>query len=301
MHDMRHQHGKQNTYNRAFAVGIALNVAFVVIELVYGMLADSLALVADAGHNLSDVVSLVLAWVAAFLATRRPTRKRTYGYRKVTILASLASALLLLVALGVIIREAIGRFQNPDPVDGMTVIIVAAVGVVINTVTALLFVSGQKYDLNIKGAFLHMAADAAVSLGVVISGVVILSTGWLWLDPAISIVIALVILVGTWGLLRDSLGLMIDAVPREVDVDAVADYLSGLPGVTELHDLHIWAMSTTEVALTAHVVIPGEMPGDRFLDEVSAVLHDRFHIEHMTLQVERGDGDPCKQAHPDTV
>lgn len=301
MHDMRHKHGTPDSHNRAFAIGITLNVAFVIIEVVYGLLADSLALVADAGHNLSDVVSLVLAWVAAFLATRRPTRKRTYGYRKVTILASLTSALLLLVALGVIIREAIGRFRNPDPVDGMTVIAVGAVGVVINTITALLFVSGQKHDLNIKGAFLHMAADAAVSLGVVLSGVAILFTGRLWLDPAVSIVIALVILVGTWGLLRDSLGLMIDSVPRGINVDAVAACLSGLPGVTELHDLHIWAMSTTEVALTAHVVMPDGMADNAFLDEVANTLHDRFQIQHMTLQVERGDGGACKQAHPDTV
>ncbi len=299
MHDMRHQHGVPKPYNRAFAIGIALNVVFVIIEVVYGVLADSLALVADAGHNLSDVVSLVLAWVAAYLATRRPTPRRTYGYRKVTILASLASAFLLLVALGVIIREAIGRFQRPDPVDGMTVIVVAAAGVVINTITALLFVSGQKHDLNIKGAFLHMAADAAVSLGVVLSGVAILFTGWLWLDPAISIIIALVILVGTWGLLRDSLGLVIDFVPRGIDVDAVTAYLCGLPGVTELHDLHIWAMSTTEVALTAHVVMPDGMMNDDFLDTVSDVLYERFHIQHMTLQVE--GGGECKQAHPDTV
>lgn len=292
-----HQQKKQN-YNKAFAVGVILNITFVVIEGVYGILAESLALVADAGHNLSDVIGLVLAWGASFLAAQIPTSRRTYGFRRVTILVSLLSAILLLVALGAIIWEAIGRFSNPKPVDGITIIVVAAIGVVINTVTALMFISGQKHDLNIKGAFLHMAADAGVSLGVVVAGVAILATGWLWLDPMISIVIAIIILFGTWRLLLDSVSLAIDSVPKNIDPDEVEEYLKNLPNVAEVHDLHIWAMSTTEVALTAHLIIPEISVDDAFIQNVSRDLHNKFGIDHPTLQVERGDGKFCKQAHP---
>lgn len=292
-----HQKKKQN-YNKAFAVGVILNITFVVIEGVYGILSESLTLVADAGHNLSDVIGLVLAWGASFLAAKVPTSRRTYGFRRVTILVSLLSSILLLVALGAIIWEAIGRFSNPKPVDGITIIVVAAIGVVINTVTALMFISGQKHDLNIKGAFLHMAADAGVSLGVVVAGFAILATGWLWLDPMISIVIAIIILFGTWRLLRDSVSLAIDSVPKNIDPNKVEEYLKTLPNVLEVHDLHIWAMSTTEVALTAHLIIPEISVDDAFIQNVSRDLYNKFGIDHTTLQVERGDGKFCKQAPP---
>lgn len=295
-----HSHGSGN-YNRAFAIGVVLNTAFVVIEAVYGFIAGSLALIADAGHNLSDVVGLVLAWGASVLAAKQPTPTRTYGFRRVTILASLTSAILLLVALGAMVWEALGRFHEPQAVDGLTVIVVAAIGVVINTATALMFVSGQKQDLNIRGAFLHMAADAGVSLGVVLAGLAILQTGALWLDPAISILIAAIIFAGTWGLLRDSFGLAIDSVPRNIDPDEVRAYLEGLSEVVALHDLHIWAMSTTEVALTAHLVVRDTIVDDAFLQYASGHLHDRFGIAHTTLQLERGDGELCRQAHPGSL
>jgi cobalt-zinc-cadmium efflux system protein len=249
-----HNHQKSN-YNRAFAIGVMLNVIFVAIEAGYGVAAGSLALIADAGHNLTDVLSLLLAWGAALLATKPATEKRTYGFRKVTIMASLASAILLLVALGAITWEAIGRFFDPKPVEGVTVIAVAAIGVVINTITALLFVSGQKHDLNIRGAFLHMAADAGVSFGVVVAGVIILVTGWLLIDPLISLLIVAVILVGTWSLLRDSMNLAIDSVPKGIDIAGIKRYLTSLENVCQIHDLHVWPMSTTEVALSVHLNI----------------------------------------------
>jgi cobalt-zinc-cadmium efflux system protein len=289
---MSHPHAPaESNYNRAFAIGVGLNVIFVLIEAGYGVLAHSLALIADAGHNLSDVVSLLLAWGAAVLATRVPTRKRTYGFRKATIMASLAGAILLLLALGGIAWEAVGRFLNPQPVAGKVVIAVAAIGVVINTVTALLFFSGQKHDLNIRSAFLHMAADAAVSLGVVIAGLVIMLKGWLWIDPAISLGIVVVILFGTWTLLRDSANLAIDAVPQGVDIVAVRDYLRGLPDVCDIHDLHVWALSTTETALTVHLVVSHATLSNTFLADVQQQLHDRFDIEHSTIQVETEDAD----------
>jgi cobalt-zinc-cadmium efflux system protein len=284
-HSHDHTHERAD-YNRAFAIGVALNVAFVLIEAGYGVVAQSLALIADAGHNLSDVVSLLLAWGASVLATRSSTEKRTYGYRKATIMASLSGAVLLLVALGGITWEAIGRFMQPQPVTGGIVILVAAIGVVINTVTALLFVSGQKHDLNLRSAFLHMAADAGVSLGVVIAGLVILYKGWLWIDPAISLAIVLVILVGTWNLFRDSVNLAIDAVPENVDIAAVRDYLNSLDNVSRIHDLHIWALSTTEVALTVHLVVTETSLSNGFLREVQQHLHDHFGIEHATIQIE---------------
>ena len=294
-----HDHGVKN-YNAAFIIGITLNVAFVVIEGVYGFAVNSLALISDAGHNLSDVFGLLLAWGGSWLARKSPTVKRTYGFRRATILASLASAVLLLIALGGISWEAVLRLQHPVPVHSMTVIIVAGIGVVINTITALLFISGRDRDLNIKGAFLHMAADAAVSLGVVITGVVIMETGWWYLDPAVSLLIAVVIFWGTWGLLRDSLNLSLDAVPNHIDPLEVEAYLRSLPQVTDLHDLHIWAMSTTEVALTAHLIVP-KIVNDRFLNEISQTLHDRFEIGHSTLQMEQGNERPCKLSHPDSL
>ena len=296
-----HHHAAPN-YNRAFAIGVSLNIVFVIIEAGYGIVTNSLALVADAGHNLSDVLSLLLAWGANVLAARRPTPRRSYGFRRVTILASLLSAILLLMALGIIAWEALGRLQEPLPVSGMTILVVAGIGVLINTATALLFVSGRKHDLNIRGAYLHMAADAGVSLGVVIAGITIMATGWLWLDPTISLVITVIILISTWGLFRDSVNLALDSVPDNIDPMAVESYLTGLPDVAKVHDLHIWAMSTTEVALTAHLVVPQLTPDDSFLHRISHTLHDQFGIGHSTLQIERGEEeDFCQQAHPESV
>jgi cobalt-zinc-cadmium efflux system protein len=295
-HDHTHSHGPAN-HGKAFAIGIVLNTAFVVVEATFGLLSGSLALVADAGHNLSDVLGLVVAWGASILVRRIPTARRTYGLRRSSILAALANAVFLLVAIGVIAREAVARFSHPEPVAGATVVWVALVGIAINTATALLFLAGRKGDLNIRGAFLHMAADAGVSLGVVVAGLLIIVTGWQWLDPVISLAIALIILVGTWGLLRDSVNLALDAVPEGIDAGAVAAHLAALPGVTGVHDLHIWAMSTTETALTAHLVVPGGESGDALLARAGAGLHDHFGIEHATLQVERGDpAYPCERA-----
>jgi len=292
---MSHDHNHQiSNYNRAFAIGVILNVIFVAIEAGYGVAAGSLALIADAGHNLSDVLSLLLAWGAGLLATKAAAEKRTYGFRKVTIIASLASAILLLVALGGITWEAIGRFFDPKPVDGMTVIAVAAIGVVINTITALLFVSGRKHDLNIKSAFLHMAADAGVSLGIVVAGIIIMATGWLLIDPLISLLIVAVILVGTWSLLRDSMNCAMDSVPEGIDIAGITRYLTGLENVSQIHDLHVWPMSTTEVALTVHLIIVDNSLNNDFLPKLQKQLHDRFSIEHSTIQVERQDHGPCK-------
>jgi len=284
---MGHDHNHEiKSYNKAFTIGISLNIIFVIIEAVYGVMADSLALIADAGHNLSDVVSLLLAWGAIHLAKKNPTLRRTYGLRKVTILASLTSAILLLIALGAIAWEAFGRFADPQPVDGMTVIVVAGIGVIINTVTALLFMEGQKDDLNIRAAYLHMAADAGVSVGVVIAGIAIMYTGWLWLDPVLSLLIVLVILVSTWGLLRDSINLSIDAVPNDVDVFDIKSYFLGLENVKEIHALHVWALSTTENALTVHLVCHTLPQNNTLLKEIEKYLHDTFDIEHLTIQFE---------------
>jgi cobalt-zinc-cadmium efflux system protein len=286
-----HTHHHPSDYNRAFAIGVALNVIFVVIEAGYGVFAKSLALMADAGHNLSDVLSLLLAWGASVLATKAATTKRTYGLRKVTIMASLVSAILLLIALGGIAWEAIGRFNNPSPVAGQIVMIVAAIGVVINTATALLFASGQKHDLNIRGAFLHMAADAAVSLGVVVAGFFIILKGWTWIDPVISLAIVAVILMGTWGLLRDSINSAIDAVPQGIDITGINNYLTCLENVCQIHDLHVWSLSTTEVALTVHLVVSDDTLDNDFLTTLQQHLHDDFGIEHSTIQVERQAAD----------
>ncbi len=296
-----HAHGPAN-YSWAFAIGIALNFSFVVIEATYGILSNSLALLADAGHNLGDVLGLIMAWTAAVLARRQPTKRHTYGLRRGSILASLTNAALLLVAVGGIVWEAIQRLRTPEPIIGTTVIWVAAIGILINTGTALMFMKGRKGDLNIKGAFLHMAADAVVSLGVVITGVAIMMTGWNWLDPMVSLVIALVITIGTWSLLRDSLNLALDAVPENIDRHAVELYLADLPGVREVHDLHIWAMSTTEVALTAHLVRPGAGLDDGLLARACQEVRERFSIDHATFQVEAGDPNhPCRLAPAEVV
>ncbi len=277
--------------------GVVLNVGFVIVEVIFGVMSDSLALLTDAGHNLSDVMGLLLAWGAAALAKKRPSARRTYGFSRATIIASVFSGLLLMGAVGAIGWEAIGRLVQPPHPAGKTIMIVAAVGVVINTVTALFFLSGKDNDLNIRGAFLHMAADAAVSLGVVVSGALIILYGFDWMDPLISLVIAAVIFFSTWGLLRDSLNLAVDAVPRNVDPAAVRQYLSGLHGVRALHDLHIWPMSTTDTALTAHLVMDVFPESDEFLNEVANVLEKRFSIKHPTIQMERFDSDiVCNQS-----
>ncbi|MDP4197070.1 MAG: cation diffusion facilitator family transporter, partial [Bacteroidota bacterium] len=242
------------SYSKAFGYGIALNIIYTGIEVVYGLAIHSMALIADAGHNLSDVLGLLLAFGASFLANTSPTQTHTYGLRKSTILAALFNALILLIAIGAITVESIRKFTSPDPVQGSVMMIVAGIGIAVNAATALLFIRGKEKDINIKGAFLHMAADAGVSLGVVIAGLMITITGWLWLDPVISLVIVLVVTISTWSLLRDSLHLSMDAVPRNIDIEKVRSYLLSLPGVTDVHDLHIWAMSTTETALTAHLI-----------------------------------------------
>ena len=307
-HDHSHSHGGHGhshapaSFDRAFLIGITLNLGFVIAETVYGFLANSLALLADAGHNLSDVLGLLLAWAAASLAKRRPSARFTYGMKRTPILASLANAMLLLVASGAIVLEAVRRLGDPAPVAEMTVIWVALIGIFINGVTALGFMAGRKDDLNIRGAFLHMVADAVVSLGVVLSGLVVLYTGWQWLDPAVSIVIALVIVAGTWSLLRESINLSLDAVPERIDRKAIETYLNGLSGVTEVHDLHIWAMSTTEVALTAHLVRPGATLDDGLLATACTDLSTRFGIGHATLQIESGDpAHPCILAPSEVV
>ena len=288
-----HVHAPAN-FDRAFAVGIALNLTFVAVEAGYGLAANSLALLADAGHNLSDVLGLVLAWAAVWAARRRPSHNFTYGLRRTSILASLANAILLLVAIGVIVWEAIGRFADPQPVESGTVMAVAAVGIVINAVTAWVFFSGRKTDINIRGAYLHMAADAAVSAGVVVAGFAIGRTGLLWIDPGVSLAVAAIITVGTWGLLKESVRLVLDAVPAHIDRAAVQAYLAGLSGVTAVHDVHIWAMSTTEIALTAHLVRPGSGLDDAFLRRAQHDLEHDYGIGHATLQVEAGDEvDPC--------
>jgi cobalt-zinc-cadmium efflux system protein len=294
-HHHDHSHAPAN-YNRAFIIGIILNVGFVLIEAGFGFFTNSLALLADAGHNLSDVLGLVLAFGASWLTRRRPTPRYTYGLRRSSIMAALFNACFLLVAMGAIALESIQRLNDPTPISGSIVIGVAFVGIVINGITAWLFMSGREQDLNIKGAFLHMAADALVSAGVVLAGIAILTTGWLWFDPVVSLIIVVVIVVGTWNLLRDSLNLALDAVPEGIDPQAVRTYLSELSGVVGVHDLHIWAMSTTETALTAHLVMLTGNPGDAFLSRISMELHDNFGIEHSTIQIETGNFlRPCEQ------
>lgn len=292
-HAHGHGHGHHHAlpeagHGRAFALAIGVNSLFVAIEFIYGFIANSTALMADAGHNLSDVLGLVLAWGAAVLAKRAPNARYTYGMRSTSILAALGNALLLLVACGAIAWEAVHRLTSAAPVEGMTVSVVAAIGVAINGFSAWLFMAGSKGDLNIRGAYLHMAADAAISLGVVISGLVIMGTGWTWLDPAVSLVIVVVIVLGTWSLLRQSLRLALAAVPDSVDASAVDSFLAQQPGVASVHDLHIWAVSTTETALTAHLVMPDGYPGDQAIEDIATRLRHDFSIGHCTLQVQEG-------------
>jgi cobalt-zinc-cadmium efflux system protein len=295
-HGHRHEHAPKD-FGNAFLIGVVLNGGFVAAEVVYGILANSLALLADAGHNLSDVLGLLLAWAASVLVKRAPTQRFTYGLRSTSILAALINAALLLLVTGGIAWEAISRFRHPGDVQGMTVIVVAAVGVVINLATALLFMSGRKGDLNVRAAFTHMAGDAAIALGVVVAGIAMLATGWLWLDPVVSLVIAVLIVVGTWGLLRDSVSLALDAVPAGIDIENVRAYLASVEGVSEVHDLHVWGMSTTETALTAHLVIPAGYPGDALRNEICAELREHFSIDHATIQIELGDtGQTCELA-----
>lgn len=286
----------------AFAVGVALNMAFVVVEAGFGLWSGSLALLADAGHNLSDVLGLLLAWGAIYLSRRQPTGRRTYGLGRTTILAALANAILLFVAVGAIAWEAILRLRAPEPVAATALLVVAACGVVINTVTALLFLSGRRHDINIQGAFLHMAADAAVSLAVVVGGVVIRRTGSLWVDPALGLVIAAVVAYSTWDLLWHALDLALDSVPRGVDPAAVRAFLMSLDGVAEVHDLHIWGLSTTQTALTVHLVKPAADVNDDWLHEIAHQLQHRFQIAHSTIQVETGQGERgCRLAPEDVV
>jgi cobalt-zinc-cadmium efflux system protein len=293
-----HSHAP-DSFGWAFAIGAALNTAFVIAELIFGYAANSLALISDAVHNLSDVIALLLAWGAAWLSQKQPTQRHTYGYRRASILAALFNAGLLLVAVGGIVVEAVNRLAEPAPVAGLTVILVAALGVAVNGGTALLFMRGRHGDLNIRGAYLHMVADAGVSLGVVVAALVIMLTGWLWLDPAISLVIAAVVFWSGWGLARDSVNLALDGVPRGIELSEVRDYLAGLEGVIEVHDLHIWAMSTNETALTAHLVRPGGSD-DAFLHGVCEELSQRFNIHHATLQIEAA-AEVCKLAPAERV
>jgi len=288
------------SFGSAFAVGIALNLGFVIIEVAYGIFAHSLALIADAGHNMGDVLGLLLAWCATFLARTAPTDRRTYGLRSSSILAALFNAIFLLITVGAIAWEAIRRFGDPTIVEARTVIWVSAIGILINTVTALMFMSGRKRDLNIRAAFLHMAADAGVSLGVVVAGFLIIATGWLWIDPVISLAIAAVITLGTWSLLRDSVNLALHAVPLGIEVAEVRQYLYSLPHVTEVHDLHVWPMSTTETALTAHLVRDVADCDCALLDQAARDLHHKFEIQHTTLQFETLDHE-CHLAAEESV
>ena len=296
-----HDHGA-TAAGRAFGLGIALNVGFVLVEAIFGVIAHSTALLADAAHNASDVLGLGLAWGASVLARRRPSRRHTYGLRASTVLAALTNAVLLLVAVGGVSWEAIRRFGDPEPVAGLTVLGVAAVGVGVNAVSAVLFLRDRKNDVNVRAAFTHLMADAGVSLAVVVAGAVIWRTGWNWLDPAASLLVSLVVLVATWDVLRDALHLALAGVPEGISVVAVQDYLLSLPGVCEVHDLHIWPMGTTEVALTAHVIVvwPPEPPP--FLDVLERELHERFGIHHATVQLEAlKEGAVCRLASADVV
>jgi cobalt-zinc-cadmium efflux system protein len=304
-HDHGYGHGHDHApvdFGMAFAVGAALNLSFVAVEAIYGVLANSLALLADAGHNLGDVLGLLLAWGAAYLVKRAPTRERTYGYKRSSIAAALANAIILLIAVGAITLEALRRLAAPEELASDTVMVVAAIGIAVNGLTALLFMAGRAGDLNIRGAFLHMASDAATSAAVVVAALIMRQTGWLWLDPVVSLAIVAVITIGTWGLLRDSVNLAMDAVPEGIDRDAIETYLAGLPGVTEVHDLHIWGMSTTETALTVHLIRSSATIDDSLIAEASKELHDRFRIGHATFQFEVGHpGFPCRLASPHVV
>lgn len=293
-HSHSHKGDRLTNYNQAFIIGFILNAGFVVTEFGFGFFANSVSLIADAAHNLSDVLGLIISWVAILVSRRQPTSRYTYGWRKSSILATFLNAIFLLVTTGGIVWEAIQRLLQPSgKVEGSVIIAVAAIGIAINTATALLFASGRKGDMNIKAVFLHMAADALVSLGVVLAGIAIIFTKWFWLDPIFSLVISALIIFSTWELLKDSFNLAIDGVPNSIDERAVRTYLSELEGVTGVHDLHIWNMSTVETALTAHLVMPTGN-SDEFLAEISQELHQHFDIDHSTLQIETGDRDhPC--------
>ena len=293
-----HEHGSGHShapasFGQAFAVGTALNLGFVAVEAAYGLISGSVALLADAGHNLGDVLGLLIAWGAATLARRSPGGRYTYGLRSSSILAALLNALMLLVTLGVIAVEAIRRLVEPSPVSGTTVMIVAAIGIVINTATALLFMRRRKGDLNIRAAFLHMAADAGISAGVVIAGLLIVLTGQSWIDPVTSIVLGVIVAIGTWGLLRDSVNLSLHAVPPGLDPEEVSAFLGAREKVVAIHDLHVWPMSTTETALTVHLLVPSGYPGDGFTTEIAAALKRRFGIDHATIQIETDAETPC--------
>jgi len=293
-HGLSGHHHVPASFGKAFAIGIALNLAYVFGEAFYGVVAHSLALLADAGHNLGDVLGLAGAWLASVLGKRRPSGRFTYGLRRSSILAAVGNAVVLLIVTGGVAWEGIRRLMDPDPSGGSVIMAVTAIGIVVNGVTAFLFMSGRKDDLNIRGAFMHMASDALVALGVVVAGGIILWTGWLWLDPAISLVISGVIVAGTWSLLRDSVNLALDAVPPGIDQKKVEAFVRGLPGVSEVHDLHIWGMSTTETALTAHLVRPGAAIDDDLLRHACEELQKHFSISHATFQVEDGQGaHPC--------
>lgn len=293
-----HHHGPAS-YDRAFAIGVTLNLGFVAVEAFYGFAVNSLALLADAGHNLSDVAGLLMAWAAVWFTKKQASKRRTYGLGRTTIMASLVNAVVLLIGVGGIAWEAVLRLAQPAAVAGETVMWVATVGIVINGATAAMFMAGRKGDLNIRGAFLHMAADAIVSLGVVVAAFIMSRTGWLWLDPAVSLAIGGVIAIGTWGLFRESVNLALDAVPAHIDRDAVERFLLASPGVTAIHDLHIWPLSTTSVALTVHVVNPQATVDDSLLHDLMDELKGRFGIDHTTIQIEQGNGEACNllQAH----
>lgn len=290
---MSHTHEHETNFGRAFAIGVILNSAFIAAEVVFGLFSHSLTLLADAGHNLGDVLGLVMAWTASNLQDRHATERFTYGLRRTSVLAALFNALLLLLSVGAIAWEAVRRLVHPEAVAGLTIIWVAAAGVVVNGVTAWMFASGRKGDLNIRGAFLHMAADAAVSVGVVIAGLIILQTGWTKVDPISSLLIVVVILVSTWSLFRDSLNLALDAVPEGIDLNAVRGWLEELPEVAALHHLHVWGLSTTEAACTAHVVKRDPNLDDDLLRRIADGLHDRFGIEHTTVQFESCHPPDC--------
>ena len=295
-HAGHHHHGVPDKMGRAFVIGIVLNSLFVLAEWGFGILSHSLALLADATHNLGDVLGLAMAGGAVLLSRRAPSDRFTYGLRGTSIIAALANATLLILVTGGLAWEAIQRFQHPQPVAGATVIAVALAGVVVNGFTAWLFLAGRKSDLNVRGAYLHMAADAAGSLGVAVAGLLVYLTGWQWLDPAVTLALAAVIVVGSWGLLRDAFQLALQAVPQSVELAEVRDFLARLPGVREVHDLHIWGMSTTENAMTAHLIIPGGHPGDAFLQGAAREVEQRFAIHHVTLQIEVADAEACALA-----
>ena len=302
-----HDHGGHShahapaSFGKAFAIGLALNLSFVVVEWIFGASANSLALMADAAHNLGDVLALLLAWMATGLARRAPSARFTYGLRGSSILTALLNAAALMLITGGLGWEALRRISNPSPVEGSIVIWVALVGVAVNGITAWLFMQGGKKDLNLRGVYLHMAGDAAVSLAVAVAGGIVLYTGWFWLDPALTLVVSAVILWSSWGLLRQSLGLALQAVPEGIEQPAVRECLAGLPGVSDVHDVHVWAMSTSENAMTAHLVVPGRHPGDEFLRSAAALLDTRFGIHHATLQIEIADTAKACSFAPDHV